>query len=470
MLQLKFSIAVGYLLFFLVVFFIPMNMNLCLSNGMDSRLGDAGKCGRDCIYYVCHRLGQQVTLDAIDQELSGRENIAFADMRQAFENRGFFCQSFLFNKQNVRSLKTNFNVTDRPVYAIAALPNSTDSDNHFVIILRCEGTHLTVFDVSNNKTGIIDIAHFKGNAIELPVLLIGTKPIHYQVVSRSELIMMILVFCVFVLIVIFLYSFSPVPLIQKILIGGKTRLVKYLTYRKFVIGGISVFVFVILIFLSRECFFIKYPLRFKMQHIQLGDIELFTKNDIYFEVMNRSFYDIPIEDIRVTCHCLKIESYPKMIEAKTSQKVKFVLAPLLEGDVSYQTLIVPEESPPIMGQISYKGFQQVSITPRYYNVGMISKGEQKTVTCKFSLKDLREESLIITSVQMQGDTPIFETERKLPSRLRNNEIFEITIKHLGNAPRGNFLQSFELRGKGSDSGKEIILTINFVGIIVSENE
>jgi hypothetical protein len=63
-------------------------IHFCQAEDGKVRLGDSGKCGRDCIYYICHRYGQQVTLNDIEQQLSGQKDIAFSDIRKALEIKG----------------------------------------------------------------------------------------------------------------------------------------------------------------------------------------------------------------------------------------------------------------------------------------------------------------------------------------------------------------------------------------------
>jgi hypothetical protein len=121
-----------------------------------------------------------------------------------------------------------------------------------------------------------------------------------------------------------------------------------------------------------------------------------------------------------------------------------------------------------LGKISYDGYQHVRLLPKYYHLGMIEKGEHDEFVCEFSVKDLREEFLTVTSFRMQGETPIFEILGKTPTQLKNGETFSIKIKHLGNAPTGNFLQALEIKGKGMKSEDEIILLTNIVGYISQE--
>jgi len=82
----------------------------CCADGDIARIGEAGKCGRDCIYYVCHRFGHQVSIDEVDQQLDYQVDISFADMRKTLENRGFFashCCSMPEILANFKSLLTN---------------------------------------------------------------------------------------------------------------------------------------------------------------------------------------------------------------------------------------------------------------------------------------------------------------------------------------------------------------------------
>jgi hypothetical protein len=461
------------LILFLSVIILCGFICFCSAVESEARLGDSGKCGRDCIYYVCHRFGQQVTLDEIDQQLLGRENITFADIRKTFEKRGFFCKSFLFNTRNIARLQTNLEESDKQLYAIAALPASNETDHHFVLVVKCVGTQMTVFDVSNNKTGTINLANFKGKTIIVPVILVSTQTIYYRMISRFEKFTLFFCLCLLVAVIILFYFFMSGIQIKNTYRTLKTILLRIccnnITYRCVFITGIILIGLLLLFLLYREHRFHKSPLTFAVPHIELGDIELFTKNEIDIEIKNRSFQDIPIEDIQVSCSCLKIENYPDVIKAKSSNKIKLSLFPLLEGNVLYQILIVPQTVTPLIGKISYHGFQHVRVLPKYYNIGMINKGEPKTFTCEFSLKDLREQSFTITSIRMQGENPIFEVIGDLPKHLKNDEIFSITVKHLGNAPPGNFLQSFEIRGKGNHNSEEVILQTNLVGLILSEN-
>jgi hypothetical protein len=444
---------------------------ICFCPAVESEacLGDSGKCGRDCIYYVCHRFGQQVTLDEIDQQLLGQQNITFADIRKTFEKRGFFCKSFLFNTRNIARLQTNLEESNKQLYAIAALPTSKETDHHFVIVMKCVGTQMTVFDVSNNKTGTIDLANFKDKTIIVPVILVSTQTIHYQIISHFEKFTLFFCICILVAVIIVLYLFISVTHVKNIYRTFKTMLLQICNNIDYRCVFVTCTILVVLFLLYREYCFNKFPLTFTVPHIELGDIELFTKNEIDIEIKNRGFQDIPIEDIQVSCSCLKIENYPDVIKAKSSNKIKLSLVPLLEGNILYQILIVPQAVTPIIGNISYNGFQHTRVLPKYYNVGMINKGEQKIFTCEFSLKNLREQSFTITSLRMQGESPIFEVTGDLPKHLKNGEIFSVTVKHLGNAPPGNFLQSLEIRGKGNGNTEEIILLTNIVGLVLSEN-
>ncbi|GHT43582.1 hypothetical protein FACS189443_7190 [Planctomycetales bacterium] len=404
-------------------------------------------------------------MNEVDRLLSGRENVTLSDIRKTLENRGVFCDSFLFNVRNIGGLQATLNESDEQLYAITALPNSINSDRHFVAIVQCSGTHLMVFDVSNNRTGMIDIANYKGHQIALPVLFASRRSIHYQAVSRYDILILILSAGILASIIIPLYFFFPISQIKQVGFNGISYLRQYFTCRSSIIVCVVLAVAVVLCLLYREYLFTIYPLTFKQQYIDLGEVELFTKNETNFDIVNRSFQSISIEDIQVSCSCLKIVDYPTMIEPRKSQKVKLELTPLLEGNMLYQTLIVPKDAASVIGKISYKGYQHVRILPKYHNVGMVALGEQKIVTCEFSLKDLRENSFSITAVNLQGDLPIFETSGDLPSQIKKSDRFRLTFKHLGNAPKGNFLQSFEIKGKRDDTGEEIVLLGNIVGIV-----
>jgi hypothetical protein len=435
-------------------------------------LGDSGKCGRDCIYYVCHRSGQQATLAEIDQQLSGRKNITFSDIRQALETRGFFCQSYLFNARNIGSLQKNLNQSGTPLYAIAALPSSTETGHHFVVIEKSVGSHITIYDVSNNKSGTFDVANFRGQQVIIPVLLVSQQAIHFQTLFHFETIPVLLGVVLSVIILFLCYQFVTLGRLKRFCLGPihrtKQRFSQLFTYRRLVILGCLIVFFFLLGLIYREYNFNKHPLKLLNPNINLGEIELFKKNEFYFEIKNRSLWDIPIEEIQVSCHCLKIESFPEMIQSKSNEKIKISLIPLLEGNVSYQTLIVPQNNSPILGKISYDGYQHVRLLPKYYHVGIIEQGNQKEFVCEFSIKDLREESLEVTSFRMQGDDPIFEILGKTSIRIKKDETFSIKIKHLGNAPAGNFLQALEIKGKGTNNEDEIILLTNIVGYVSRE--
>ncbi|GHT18316.1 hypothetical protein FACS1894189_6070 [Planctomycetales bacterium] len=437
----------------------------CQAAENETKLGDAGKCGRDCIYCICHKFGQQVTLDEIDQQLDGQTDINFADMRKALENRGFFCETLLFNAKSIGRLQKKFNHSKEPIYAVAALPTSSETEHHFVIITQCTGSHLTIFDASSNRTASVNTADYKGKPIIIPVLLVSKEPIQYQAFSKSEILLTIAALAVIFCIGYYLVTKNR----GKYFFWNINIALQYcfnlLTFRRLSGVGSIVMIFVLLGFSYREYYYHEHPLEFLEPKVDLGDIELFSKNDIYVAVRNRSFRQIAIEDVQVSCSCLTIEEYPDVIEPKSVQKFKLTLVPLLEGNVLYQTLIVPQSFAPMIGKISYNGYQRVQILPKYINIGLIERGEQKTFSCEYTIKDLRESSMLVTSVQMHGDEPIFEVVDKLPKELRNGDAFTIAIKHLGNAPAGNFLQSFEIRGKG-DTDEEIILLSNIIGLVI----
>ena len=437
----------------------------CFAASEPARLGEPGKCGRDCIYYVCQRFGQQVSLDEIDRRLNYQVDISFADMRKVFEERGFFCQSLMFDARNIGRLQHTFDKYGRSIFAIAAMPTSSEKDHHFIVVTKCTGSRLTVFDVSNNRTGMVNIADYRGKPIAVPVLLVSTKPIRYQSFSGLDILSGIAV-------IIIVFSFGYYCIARRwgvSLYQGASKAVRYcfrrLTFRWLSIVCGVVIVIVLLIIVCREYHYHNHPLEFAKQVIDLGEIELFSKNDVFIEVRNRSFRNVSIEEVQVSCSCLTIEEYPEIIAPKSVQVIKLQLVPLLEGNVSYQALIVPQSFAPIVGGISYSGYQQVRLLPKYLNIGIVEKGGKKTFLCEYSVENLREEFLAIETITMHGEEPILEIAGIIPDVLRNKETFTITIKHLGNAPPGSFLQSFEIRGRGN-SGNEIVLLSNILGLIV----
>jgi hypothetical protein len=456
-----------FLLFGLIIA-VLVNIRQCFTQENELHLGDYQQCGRDCVYYICNRLGQNVTLNEIDEQLPKREDVTFADIREVLEKQRFFCKSFHFDVNNIRGLQNTLSDSYEKICAITALPNLIGADNHFVVIIKCEGTFLTVFDVSNNRTGMIDIANFKGQQITLPVMFVSTQSINYKTVSQLEIIMWFLGIGILVVSALLLYSYFSVIRFQQVCIQTRMLLTHHLSYR-FIIASVTFMVILISIILcGREFIFTMYPLVLTERSIDLGEIELLTHNDIYIDIKNRSMRDVSIEDVQVSCTCLEIVNYPAIIGARKSQKIKLELVPLLEGKIHYQMLIVPADTPSIIGKISYTGYQHVGLLPKYQNVGMFEQGEEKVVTCEFHLKDLRDDSFTVTSINMQGESPYFEVVGDLPSQIKNEEVFKITLKHLGNAPHGNIHQSFELQGKGSDSGKMLVLFGNIVGRVYSE--
>jgi hypothetical protein len=450
------------LLFF--VFVVGMACS-CFANTGLARLGEPGKCGRDCIYYVCLRLGQQVSLDEIDQQLDGQTDISFADMRRVFEERGFYCKSLIFNVRNIGRLQAILNRYADSLVAIAALPTVSETEHHFVIITISAGSRLTIFDVSRNRSVTVDTADYRGKPIIIPVLLVSKEPIQYQTFSGLEILSGI---AFLVIILFFGYCFVTKRWDESLYAGINTAIrycFRRLTFRRLSVGCGIILVLVLLVFSYREYHYHRHPLELVNPMIDLGDIELFSNNVFYLEVRNRSFRNILIEEIKVSCSCLTVEEYPENIAPKSTQKIRLTMVPFLAGNLSYQTLIVPQSATPLVGIISYNGFQQVRILPRFVNVGLVEKGEQETFACVFTVEGLRENLLIVESIKMHGDEPIFEVIGDLPEILRDGDTFAITIRHLGNAPKGTVLQSFEIKGKG-DTGNEIILLSNIIGLVV----
>ena len=437
----------------------------CLAESEPARLGEAGKCGRDCIYYVCHRFGQQESLDEVDQQLDYQVDINFTDMRKALESRGLFCKTLMFNARNVGRLQNTLNKHADSLYAIAALPTSTDTEHHFAIITQCSDSLLTVFDVSNNRTVRINTSNYKGKPITVPILLVGKEPILYKTFSGFDVLFGLAVLVIFFGLGDYLITKGWGKLFWLWLHLSVRYCYCLLTFRQSAIIGGTTIVVILLWLVYQEYRYNEHPLELVNRIVDLGEIELFSKNDVVIEVRNRSFRTVSIEEVQISCSCLTIEEYPEIIEPKSVRKVKLQLVPLLEGNVSYQALIVPQSFAPIVGGISYSGYQQVRMLPKYLNIGLVEMGELNTFSCKYIVEDLREEFLAIETITMHGEEPIFEVIGDLPQELRNREAFAITIKYLGNAPMGSFLQSFEIRGKGN-SGNEIVLLSNILGLVV----
>jgi hypothetical protein len=376
------------------------------------QLGDLGKCGRDCAYYACQRLGQQITLNEVDDLLTNKKDVSFSDMRHVFETRGLFCKSFSFDVKTIDSLRIN--LSSQKMCVIAALPDSVGYANHFVIVVECNGTFLTVYDIAKNKSGIINIANFKGSQINLPALIVTTHHIRYKTISYIDLFVFACSVGVLLFLAKFIYSRLSPGQFKRMLVGIKTLVMSYLTYRLLLTIDILIATVLILVFSYCVHALRKNPIMYTESVVELGDIELFSRQEILFAVQNRSWSAIPISDVQVSCSCLKIEEFPKVIEAQKTQHVKIALVPLLEGRVTYQALVVPSRGSPIIGRVSYNGFQRAKILPKYLNVGMISQGEGKDISCNFSLNNLREEYLLIKSIKMQGGTPIFKVETTVP--------------------------------------------------------
>jgi hypothetical protein len=443
-------------------------------------LGDTGKCGRDCIYYVTTKLGIPLNLQSLDNQLKNPNFASVREIQQIFQSYDLDCKSYYLNIRQLDLLSWIY--FPNKIYVIITFPDKDDSINnirHFVVLLKHEGNRMMVYDPSLNKIRAIDCTKLIKDVKQLPILIISKKectPNIFLLSLKSKFYKLFVswTFAVCFLlfsIIVFLFNRFPIRKIYMLLRRISKSQLNTITINKYYLFVVlSVVIFILasiigVITLNKKVTI----LHMDNQSIDLAECELSTYKVFDLIIENKS--SSPVEfSVKTSCGCLQSLDESKIIHGKSKQKFSFSLTAQLEGENSYQIIIKPKNTGinPILANVKYFGIRKSKIVPLQQTISNFLKTEHVTKKLRYYLADFRDSTFILESVKLAHPKSHLVVRCNSLGLKSNGDFIEIEIDYKGTSTCGKWEDAILFVGSDKSSGKQLVFISHLIGCITCE--
>lgn len=447
------------------------------------RAGDAGKCGRDCAYYIATRLGVDTTLSDLEARLGSGRECSMLQLQEVFEENGLHCEAYSLACGQLDWVVPSMTRTGLYILAAFRSADASNDPQHFVVIMDSEASFLQVYDPQVNRIRSLDVR--KRQMSTIPVLVVGTEPISLsfpatrlcallQGVLRSTWFVVLLL-ATAILFLPFRYIVSLRDCLAKCIVNGWNIVMHAVLRRRKLVVAVSLFCGVCALgFLllrntgllqdeSRE------PLAIIPDILDLGELEISTSREFRMAVKNRTAKPIEIEGVTTSCGCLKAVSWPKCLLPRSERVLRFLITAQRVEKNDYSILIKPKNRnvSPVAARVQYLGVRATRIIPLQRIVRAFPVGKRATRRVAYRLVGAEGAPFILDEVSMAHRKSHLAVRCEDLGEISDSGCITVVLEYDGKSACGNWEDAILFKGRDMNSGKPLVFLTSITGYVAS---
>ena len=458
--------------------------NTASSASPDGRVGDSGKCGRDCAFYIANKLGVDAKLDVLDDQLGGAFGCSMADLQRVFEDSGLHCKSYQFEPRHrdlLSSLARNQGLCILGALSDARIPNETGM-RHFVVVLPSDPTVLRAYDPAVNTIRSIPFEEIDRKQSSMPVLLVSTDSRFPSLaLTRAQLTIKRIVAppyaaisLILVEIVCILYVCTLWRRRRRTERSTKSRKASVWLARRgrrwplwsaaFVVACVVCAVMAVKLWNGKAGE--SSALSVFPPSVDLGESVLGTLREFRLTVENTTATEIDIRDVKTSCGCLNPVDWPRRLPAHSSGSFQFRITPQTDGEKLYKVLILPrsENANPVVAEVRSVGVRKSKFVPLRLMVGSFSDNcAEKVVNYQFV--NPGGCPFVLEKLSMTHPNSRLSVHCEQVGPIEDGEAIAVTLTYKGESSCGSWQDGILFYGREMDSGSPLVFVCDISGAV-----